>query len=244
MPLTQTPPTTDQTPTPPPAQSHRSGLRISATQLIASALAAVTATVAASYLGVSGTVIGAAVASVVSVVGNAVYGHSLRQTGNRVRTVVPGGVRWSPPAAGTGLQPAPAAVPPAGRPRERERATSLRVLAIACAGVFVAVILLVTGIELVAGEPLSELVRGQSGHGTSVFGASTQRAQGNVTPTKPVVTPTVTVTAKVVTSTPTVTVTAPPVTATATPTTTVPAPGASATPTPTPTPTPTGSSTP
>jgi hypothetical protein len=243
MSLTQTPPKPDQTPTPPPSQSHRHGLRISATQLIASALAAVTATVAASYLGVSGTVIGAAVASVVTVVGNTVYGHSLRQTGNRVRTVVPSGVRWSPPA-GTDLRPAPAAVPPAARPREREKATSLRVLAVACAGVFVAVILLVTGIELVAGEPLSQLVRGQSGHGTSVFGASTQHAQGNVTPT-PVITPTVTVTAKVVTSTPTVTVTAPPVTATATPTTTVPAPGASATPTPpTPTPTPTGSPTP
>ncbi|TAM84348.1 MAG: hypothetical protein EPN43_12635 [Jatrophihabitans sp.] len=67
---------------------------LSSTQLVASALAAVTATVAASYLGVSGTVIGAAVASVLSVLGNAVYSHSLRQTGSRVRAAVPARGRW------------------------------------------------------------------------------------------------------------------------------------------------------
>src|SRR3954453_16825129 len=78
--------TTNEQPTEPgaaPARGRRFDL--SATQVMASALAAITATVAASYLGVSGTVIGAAVASVLTVIGNAVYGHSLRSTGNRVR---------------------------------------------------------------------------------------------------------------------------------------------------------------
>ena len=51
-------------------------------QLVASVLAAVTATVAGSYLGVNGTVIGAAVASVLTVVGNAVYSHSIHRTGS------------------------------------------------------------------------------------------------------------------------------------------------------------------
>jgi hypothetical protein len=205
----------------------RHGLGISATQLVASALAAVTATIAASYLGVSGTVIGAAVASVVTVLGNAVYSHSIRKTSNRVRTVVPAGVRWAPPAPG-GLPSAPARV--ASRRREREKATSLRVLAAACAGVFAAVLVLVTAVELVAGEPLSDLLRGRSGSGTSLLGGgSTPRAQDDVTPSVPKTasTPTVTVTAKLVTTTPTVTVTAPAVTATVTPT---PSPTASTSP--------------
>ncbi len=59
--------------------TDRPRLQLSATQIIASALAAVTATFGASYLGVAGTVIGAAVASVLTVVGNAVYSHSLQR---------------------------------------------------------------------------------------------------------------------------------------------------------------------
>jgi len=60
-------------------------LGLSATQLIASGLAAMSATVAASFFGVAGTVIGAALGSIISVVGNAVYGYSLRRTRSRVR---------------------------------------------------------------------------------------------------------------------------------------------------------------
>ncbi|MEO8887729.1 MAG: hypothetical protein ABI429_00285 [Jatrophihabitantaceae bacterium] len=235
MSTTSTLPRPDEhTPVPAPEPTtHR--LRISATQLVASALAAVTATVAASYLGVSGTVIGAAVASVVTVLGNAVYSHSIRQTGNRVRTAVPAGVRW-PQLAPQSLPPAP----DAPQRREREKATSLRVLAAACAGVFAAVLVLVTTVELIAGEPLSDLRRGHSGTGTSLLGGkSTPRAEHNLTPAGPQ--PTVTVTAKVVTTTPTVTVTAPPVTATVTP------PATTATPTAPPTvattPAPTGAPT-
>lgn len=230
-------------PTPAPEPNpHR--LRISATQLIASALAAVTATIAASYLGVNGTVIGAAVASVVSVLGNTIYSHSIRQTGHKVRTVVPAGVRWSPPpppgASAAGTTPAG---PPAVRRarREREKATSLRVLAAACAGVFAAVLVLVTAVELVAGEPLSDLLRGRSGSGTSLLGGHSEPRTQRTTPPQPAITPTVTVTAKVVTSTPTVTVTANPTTATVTPSPTAPTPTS---PAPTPTPTSTGIPTP
>jgi hypothetical protein len=79
-------------------------LELSGTQLVAAALAAVTATVAGSYLGVSGTVIGAALASVLTAVGNAVYGHSLRSTRDRVREVVPVG-RFA--RAGVPLTPSP-----------------------------------------------------------------------------------------------------------------------------------------
>ncbi|QYC43660.1 hypothetical protein Nocox_30380 [Nonomuraea coxensis DSM 45129] len=58
---------------------------LSVPQILGSALAAVTAAVAASFLGVAGTVIGAAVMSVASTVGTAVYTHYLKRTGERVR---------------------------------------------------------------------------------------------------------------------------------------------------------------
>ncbi|MBB5776001.1 hypothetical protein [Nonomuraea jabiensis] len=50
-----------------------------------STMAAVTAAVAASYLGVAGTVIGAAVMSFASTVATDVYTHYLRRTGDKVR---------------------------------------------------------------------------------------------------------------------------------------------------------------
>ena len=54
--------------------------QLSALQLAAGALAAVSAAVVASFFGVAGTVIGAAVASVISTVGAAVYTESMRRT--------------------------------------------------------------------------------------------------------------------------------------------------------------------
>ncbi|MEW1836971.1 hypothetical protein AB0392_03305 [Nonomuraea angiospora] len=50
-----------------------------------STMAAVTAAVAASYLGVAGTVIGAAVMSFASTVATDVYAHYLKRTGDKVR---------------------------------------------------------------------------------------------------------------------------------------------------------------
>ncbi len=197
-------------------------LQISATQLIASALAAVTATFAASYLGVSGTVIGAAIASVVTVTGNAVYGHSLHRTSERVRTAVPTTARWLPPARpDTDDDAEPAATPHVVSPLMRR-------LAIACVAVFAAVLAVVTSVELVAGRPLSDLLRGKSGQGTTIFGTSnetrdtpTPTVTQTVIPTVVVTTPTVTHTAPAVTKSPTPTVapSTPPPSATTPPTT-------------------------
>jgi hypothetical protein len=193
-----------------PTTTKTTGLQISATQLIASALAAVTATIAASYLGVSGTVIGAAVASVLTVTGNAVYGHSLRRTSERVRTVVPTRARWSPPSRQEGDEDPPAQNPQPASPLMRR-------LAIASVAVFAAVLAVVTSVELVAGRPLSDLLRGESGQGTTVFGPSAQKQN---TPTRPAPTVTQTVIPSVVVTTPTVTQTAPPVTKSVIPTVT------------------------
>ena len=43
-------------------------------------------------------------------------------------------------------------------------------MALVATTVFLTVLAVVTGVELVAGRPLSDLLRGDSGHGTSVFG--------------------------------------------------------------------------
>jgi hypothetical protein len=195
-------------PTPEP---HRSRLQLSATQLVASALAAVTATVAASYLGVSGTVIGAAVASVITVSGNAIYGHSLRRTGARVRTAVPIAARWVPESGS-----APATAPlPVVTPTQRPRLRGWQRIGIASVGVFVALLAAVTTVELALGRPLSDALRGKQAQGTSL----SNETGGNAAPK--VTTRTITVTPSVRFTTPTVTQTAPAVTATATPTVTV-----------------------
>ena len=191
---------------------------LSATQLIATALAAITATVAASYLGVAGTVIGAAVVSVMSAIGNAVYTHSLRTTHARVRRVpTPALTSPAPPARPAGAH---GEVEAGGRGRWQR-------VAFGAVAVFVTLLTLITGVELVSGRPLSDLLRGDTGAGTSVFGDAT----GNTRAPAPTVTQTVTPAVRVVT--PTVTQTAPAVTQTTTPTVT-PTSGPSATPSATP----------
>jgi hypothetical protein len=199
-----------------------SGVQLSATQVAASVLAAVTATVAGSFLGVNGTIIGAAVASVVSVVGNAVYFHSIHRTRERVGVVSPA-MRWMTPAT-LPAQPQATAIVPlvesgrADNPQPSKRGPWRRA-GLATAGVFVAVLTLLTSVEVVSGRPLSDLLRGTSGSGTTVFGSS-QRAGSTVGTPSGTVTITQTIVPTVVTQTPTVTQTAPAVTVTPTPTVT------------------------
>src|SRR3954452_24197237 len=66
---------------PPP---QRKGPDISGAQVAGSALAAVSAAVVASFLGVGGTVLGAALGSIVASVGGAIYSHSFRRAGDRL----------------------------------------------------------------------------------------------------------------------------------------------------------------
>lgn len=226
--MTSTPPVLDR-PETDDAPDNRPRIQLSATQLIASALAAVTATIAASFLGVAGTVIGAAVASVLTVTGNAVYSNSIQRTSRRVRTVVPAATRFVPRA-----QPSPA---PAPRPsRTSPRRVPWKLLIAASVGLFVGVLGVITVVELIVGRPVSAEVRGESGAGTSLLGTTNQRNSA------PAPRPTVTVTPKVVTRTPTITVTAPAQTRTVQPTVTT-SPSGSSSPTGTPTPSPTSSST-
>jgi hypothetical protein len=63
-------------------------LGLSSVQIGASALAAVTSALAASFFGVGGTLIGAAVGSIVSTVAGAMYAESMRRAGGRLQTVM------------------------------------------------------------------------------------------------------------------------------------------------------------
>jgi hypothetical protein len=111
--MTDLPPDTDLTPSKPdtaPADGARDDLTrrlgLSGSQVAARALAAVSSAVAASYLGVGGTVIGAGVGSVIATVSTALYQHSLTRTNERIRRAVPMPARrppWTKLAAGAAL---------------------------------------------------------------------------------------------------------------------------------------------
>jgi hypothetical protein len=181
------------------SQQEPEKLGLSATQLIASGLAAMSATVAASYFGVAGTVIGAALGSVITVVANAVYGYSLRHTRTRVRRTLDVAVahRFSADperviahteqAAGDPTDP-DRQQPVADKPG-RQRWSQLRQwrpkrLALAAAGLFAAMLAVTTGFELASGQPLSSTVTGKHGSGVSIGGGSSKQASR--TPTESV----------------------------------------------------------
>ncbi|HEY9378451.1 MAG TPA: hypothetical protein VIQ02_15335, partial [Jiangellaceae bacterium] len=70
-------------------QSDNKRIDLKSTQVAAGSLASVTSAVAASQLGVAGTLVGAGVGSVVGTVAGAVYEHYLDRTHHHVRAVVP-----------------------------------------------------------------------------------------------------------------------------------------------------------
>jgi hypothetical protein len=191
---------------PPPADEHTSpapepAVRVTIVQLVASALAAVTATVALSWLGSVGTIAGAAIASVVTVVGNAVYTRSIRHTQDRVlalrQTILPAASGSVPSTASpTAPHPDPATelspMPDATRvqrpwlwPRLVARYGRTRMLVAVTVLLFVGILVTVTVVELAAGKPLSDLLRGRPATGTSLFDGGTNGGSpsGHPTPT-------------------------------------------------------------
>jgi hypothetical protein len=95
--------------------SGRRGLNLSAAQVIASVLATLSAAVAASFLGVAGTLLGAALGSVVSTMGTEIYKHYLQRSEERLRSA--GQVLYhSAGKTRTGSTGAQAGAAPSGRP--------------------------------------------------------------------------------------------------------------------------------
>ena len=155
--------------------SHRNRLDLSVAQVVASAFAAVTATVGASFLGVAGTVIGAAVASVLTVVANAIYLTSLHRTRDRLAGMVPAeiGTRATP---WLGARDAPLR-------KIRGRPIPWRAVGIGAVAVFAVLVGLITVVEVAAGRPLTDILRNHPGHGTSLLGGNSGDGGGSSTPT-------------------------------------------------------------
>ena len=185
-----------------PSDPSGKGSILSPVQIAAGALAAVSAAVVASFSGVAGTLIGAALASVISTVSAALYGESLRRTNERLRLVRSRlTAQAGPPAEQpdtTRVLPAqldPRRAPSTWRPRwPRIAAGAVAVFALAMG--------IVTGVELIGRQPVSALVGDSATSGTTTIGALTNVASHR-DQTPPTPAPTTTPAAPSAESTPT-----------------------------------------
>ena len=100
---------------------------LSTIQVSAGILAALTGAIAASFLGVAGTLVGAAVGSLASTVGGEVYKHYLERTHERLRGAVD--VRRQRTARGTVVGRVDPAVVPGGAPPRRPVGVERKVVA-------------------------------------------------------------------------------------------------------------------
>lgn len=162
-------------PAPPAEVAHapRLLLGLSVPQVLASALAAATSALAASFLGVAGTIIGAVVGSLVATVATAVYAHSLRTAGVRLKVVRPGDTVVLPRAraASTAADPGRPGPSAPGERRGWVRLTTGLVLGIVVA------LGAVTLVEEVVGHPLSDSASSGTSIGEVVTGSGSSGRQ-------------------------------------------------------------------
>jgi hypothetical protein len=148
-------------------------------KVTAGTLAAVAAAVIGSFLGVAGTLIGAAVASVIGSIGTEVFAKSLNQGYARLRGVRPGEVAATPLTATTPADaPIPVhgdaathAVPVTGAPHLTAAPGPVRPrwrrIVVAAGAFFVLAMGGIFAVEAVAGEPLAALVGSSDAKGNS-----------------------------------------------------------------------------
>ena len=176
---------------------QRRPLGLSLTQIAGGALAAVTAAVAASFLGVAGTITGAAFGSVVSSIGAAVYSTSLSRAAraSRVLVVRPGGLAADdpasvPPPVGHDPEvladaPADAVTTPADTPPEAHVPVWSRLrwrpVLLVAGTFFVAAMAVIVVTELVIGHPISN--SSESGTTISNIGGSSGSSPSSPSPT-------------------------------------------------------------
>src|SRR4051794_32561073 len=153
-------------------------------QVCASALAAVSSAVLLSTVGVAGTIIGAAVGSVIATVGAAVYSYSLRISRERVAAAQAAAVaRMSRVRTGTHTRTVDLEDKPEdeGRAPWREALARLpwKWIAILSGAVFVIAMIVILGFELITGQAVSDATGGTggAGHRTSLgFGTATKHS--------------------------------------------------------------------
>lgn len=164
------------------------GPRLNPVQVAAGALAAVSSAVGASFFGVAGTLIGAALGSVIASVSTALYTESLRKTNEGLKRVLTRRPVDGAPVAGPVPAVLPANLSPRSAPEERGGLRWSRVGGYAAA-VFVAAMVIVTGIELVGQQPVSALVGDTASSGSTTLGqltnASSDRDSTPSTPSAP-----------------------------------------------------------
>jgi hypothetical protein len=166
-----------------------SGINIPKT--IAGALAAVCAAVIGSFLGVAGTLIGAAVASIIGSVGTEIYERSLHRGAKKLQTIAPAFIK-APAAVGT---PAVAAAteedsPSHTVPEGARRQIRWGHVALVAGALFVLAMGTVAIIELYAGRSLATIV-GNPTKARSTFSGFVNPGSSKPTPTTaPSATPT------------------------------------------------------
>jgi hypothetical protein len=162
------------------------GLQLNPVQVAAGALAAVSSAVGASFFGVAGTLIGAALGSVIASVCTALYTESLHKTKEgieRVLTRRPDGAASAEEPAATAVLPA--RLSPRRAPEERGGPRWTRV-GIYAAAVFVAAMAIVTGIELIGQQPVSALVGHTASSGSTTLGQLTNTSsERDIAPSTP-----------------------------------------------------------
>jgi hypothetical protein len=145
--------------------------QLSAVQVSASALAAVSSAVVASFFGLAGTLIGAALASVIATVSTTLYTESLRKTNERLKRVLI--VRETAPATLEKEPAAPRTLPRYLDPRQapvKPRGPRWSRVAVYAVAVFVVAMGIVSGVEFIGQKPVSALVGNSHSSGTTTIG--------------------------------------------------------------------------
>ncbi len=179
-----------------PPDRFWSGIQIS--KVVAGTLAAVSAAVIGSFLGVAGTLVGAAIASVVGTVGTELYQRSLDRGAKKLQTLAPTFVK-APAATGTPevaaasaedspshtvpeelRQETPAEPPLAPRPGIRWGRVGLAAVAL-----FILAMVPLTIVEVASGRTLANLVGSSTATGTTLGTAVTGDNDQRPTDTQP-----------------------------------------------------------
>ncbi len=166
-------------------ETKASKLDLSLTKIVGGALAAMTAAALGSRLSVAGTIVGAAMASVIAAVAGALYTASLKHTQDKVRTVWTGRTGESDVpttieatdthhAPTSDWAPAQPSVPQWGAPvpapvRKPRKPVSWKSIVVAALATFGIAAVSLTGYELITGHALS------GGEGTTITQASEPR---------------------------------------------------------------------
>lgn len=156
---------------------------IDVSKTLAGALAAVCAAVLGSFLGVAGTLIGAAVASIVGTVGTEVYAWYINRGTKKLQTLAPTFIKapaavGTPPVEAAAEEDSPSHTVPAGRGRQLRWGR----IALIAGAVFVLAIGSLTVVELLAQRSVASMV-GNSSAGTTTIGSVADDSDKQETPT-------------------------------------------------------------